>query len=283
MAPSRLQLPTGYAAAGVDFPKSPKAKDWILDRSDFERAIKNIKGAPGFDGWGAKELRSLLRHCPFLFDELYDLWHATSVAAVQSPHLITEQLLLTLFSWRVVGIPKKTPMQSRPIGVASVLVRAWMSANAAMLPTPSSKQWANKAVSVVHAVADWLHHAAVADRGCEMDLTQAYDRIDHGLAALALTMQGCSCFSTAICTLAWTGPRWCQVDAEISRELTWPTRSLPQGESCAPGAMCATLVPWKPAEAKRWSFMDDRTLTTRRPEGAGKTGSCDRLHQAVRH
>ena len=98
-------------AAGVDFPKSLKSKGWIPDRVDFERAIRNIKGAPGFDGWGRRGSDRCCAAAP------------------------TKQLLPTLFSWRVVGISKKTPMQSRPIGVASVLVRDWISANAAMLPT----------------------------------------------------------------------------------------------------------------------------------------------------
>ena len=195
---------------------------------------------------------------------MLSLWIDTArilAAARRGGPAIDEELTTLLFSWHVVGIPKKQPGEKRPIGVASVLLRAWLSACALALPTPSADQWATKKkTSVVHAIADWLHHCCDAQAGCETDLSKAYDNIDHEIGAAALAHEAIPEVCIASATAVWKGPRLCQVEGELASEPVWPTCGLPQGDSMAPGAMVGTLVPWSPS-MRKWKFMDDRSMT----------------------
>ena len=112
-----------------------------------------------------------------------------------------------------------------------------------------------------------LARVASEDEGLERDLSKAYDMIDHELAAEALRRQNVPRFVIGLCTFVWKGPRYCHVEGELDHEPIRPVRSLPQGESTAPGGMVATLVPWQPpSSTKSWAFMDDRSLTAAGPD-----------------
>eukprot|EP00959_Pyramimonas_sp_CCMP1952_P052267 1092667-Pyramimonas_sp.AAC.1 len=81
-----------------------------------------------------------------------------------------------LFSWRVVGIPKKCGA-SRPIGVASVLLRSWLTACEEAFPSPQAAQYACKTESsVCQAVCSWLKACITAQAGMERDLSKCYDQ-----------------------------------------------------------------------------------------------------------
>lgn len=206
-------------------------------------------------------MKLCMKVAPFIIDEVFELWCATSRHAVENEGRASHELLALVFPWRVVGIPKKDENESRPIAVASCLLRAWLSCMAKALPEVALNQWAcRKRTSVVHAISEWL--AEAADSGLEMDLSKAYDNIDHGIAAAAFEAEGVPKAVIATCQLAWQGPRFCCVANEIARPV-WPTKALPQGDSCAPGAMTGTLVPWNPSPATGRAFMDDRSLTAK--------------------
>ena len=93
-----------------------------------------------------------------------------------------------------------------------------------------------------------------------MDLSKAYDMICQQVAEGALRREEVSEFTIAVCKTAWKGPRTCEVQGELADDPIRPTRGLAQGDSVAPGGMCATLVPWEPSSAEAWLFMDDRSL-----------------------
>ncbi|CAK0879153.1 unnamed protein product, partial [Prorocentrum cordatum] len=78
-----------------------------------------------------------------------------------------------------------------------------------------------------------------------------------GLAALHKS--GTPQLVTAVAHAAWTGPRICQVAGGLADEEIWPTRSLAQGDSCAPRVLCEVLSPWT-THGTKFLFMDDRSL-----------------------
>jgi hypothetical protein len=242
------------AAARADskpIPTSSKPNDWYPTKAGFIAAIKKCKGAEGMDGWKASEVRLLLKVAPFIIDELYFVWCDTSSHAVSVKGGLDRGLLKEIFVWRVVGIPKKDENESRPISVASALVRCWLSALAVALPTAAENQYACKSgVSVSHAISAWL--SVGATRGLEMDLSKAYDNVDHYVAVAALRAERAPEALISICLCAWKGPRVCCVQNKLSPPL-WVVKGLSQGDSCAPGATVATLIPWRaePAQEPR--------------------------------
>ena len=260
-------------AEKVKWNVSEKDASWIPSYEEFLVAVQKTHGAAGFDGWGSRELHLIKEILPFIIQELYDLWVLTTSYLVKTRQLRADpermELLRCLFSWRVTGIPKKGENESRPIGVARVPVRAWLSALACALPTVDEHQWAcRQGTSVVHAIADWLAETADDDAGAEMDLSKAYDNVDHQVASIAFEFQAVPAALSAVCHMAWLGPRTCCVDGEMAAPL-WPKKALAQGDSCAPGGMTASLVPWTvPSPTKKWKFMDDRSLSSRGPDAA---------------
>ena len=98
-------------------------------------ATLEASGSAGFDGWTATEVLALQKHLTPLADELYELWCATTEFCHNNPEPCPE-LSALLWSWKVVGIPKKVPSESRPISVASILVRVWHKALLKVLPPP---------------------------------------------------------------------------------------------------------------------------------------------------
>ncbi|CAK0857165.1 unnamed protein product, partial [Prorocentrum cordatum] len=91
--------------------------------------------------------------------------------------------------------------------------------------------------SVVHAVSHWLSEACTA--GLEMDHTKAHNSIARRIVEEAFGKEVVPETVILTCRLAWAGPRVCCVSDELA-EAIWPTKALPQGGSCAPGAMTAT-------------------------------------------
>ena len=101
------------AQAGID---PVPARQWnpvTFDR--FKDALFDTADAAGFDGWTEPELQAMLEHTPWILHELHALF-IRSVRAV--PFGIDEELRNAIFAWRVVGIPKRDPGESRPIAIA---------------------------------------------------------------------------------------------------------------------------------------------------------------------
>ena len=174
------------------------------------------------------EVEALFRNLLWLKKEICCLWCDTtrklSVNAIEEGSCLGQELEDPLFSWRTVGIPKKDD-SSRPIGVASYLVRAWLSACAESLPQPHWSQWAGrKQTTVIQAIAHW--YQASESEGLE-------------------------------------GPRFFQVAGELASEPIRGIRGLPQGDSMAPGGMVSVLVPWQPAQGGSWALMDDRSTAAK--------------------
>ena len=61
-------------------------------------------------------------HAPWVLEELVDFFNLLTVSA---PGGLPEELVEAVCGWRIVGIPKRNSNESRPIAVASVLVRLW--------------------------------------------------------------------------------------------------------------------------------------------------------------
>ena len=134
-----------------ELPKSSKPLNWMPSYQEFQAAAGKASGGAGFDGWHSSELKLTVKHFNFLIEELYTLWRTTATYLVTA--ITDKELQLLIMHWRVVGIPKKDPKQSRPISVGSCLFRAWFSACEPSLADPGEDQYAcKKGCSVVHAV-----------------------------------------------------------------------------------------------------------------------------------
>ncbi|OLP86539.1 Glutamine--fructose-6-phosphate aminotransferase [isomerizing] [Symbiodinium microadriaticum] len=108
----------------------PLAMSLLNGPKAFLSAVDASSGSAGLDGWQSSELRALHKHAPFLLEELYQLWLDTS-RAENIPDF-------NLWDWKTVGIPKRTSLDSRPISVASVFVRAWHKALLSRSPRMSN-------------------------------------------------------------------------------------------------------------------------------------------------
>ena len=119
------------------YPKQPTCDKTfeIVTADQFLGAIREGSGSAGFDGWTARELKSLASAAPVLFDELLSIFYACAREAQTCP----ASAVPLQFAWKVVGIPKRTEDALRPIAVASAAVRAY---NRALLqqfpPAPST-------------------------------------------------------------------------------------------------------------------------------------------------
>ncbi|CAK0815690.1 unnamed protein product, partial [Prorocentrum cordatum] len=252
-------------------PTSTCPADWVPTYADFVKAVKKGKGSAGYNGWHSSELKLMASQLEFLVRELYDLWCDTCFFLAEAGLASEEgikfgrqdalrELQRLLFCWRVVGVPKKDPTQSRSIGVGSCLLRSWLTACEPSLPAPQEAQYACKSgTSVVHACCLWLRSCEEGDCGTERDLSKCYDNVPHEVGLAALHKSGTPQLVTAVAHAAWTGPRICQVAGELADAEIWPTRSLAQGDSCAPKVLCEVLSPWT-THGTKFLFMDDRSL-----------------------
>ena len=123
-------------ATEAQLPKVVRVSDGLPNRTDFRNAMLKASGAPGFDGWQASELKALEKYLTPLADELFHLWAETTTLCGNSHDF--PRSLANLWSWRVVGIPKRSPNDSRPISVGSNLLRVWHRCLLHQMPGPPS-------------------------------------------------------------------------------------------------------------------------------------------------
>ena len=249
------------AAADSDSAGCPAPEWQPPSRESFVEAMTTCKGSAGLDGWHSQELRALAKFAPWLCEELYNLWVATTNAASSGQH---EDLLDHLYSWRVVGIPKKHSNDSRPIAVGSCLVRAWHRTLTKQLPATPTEQWCGKqGLSATQATAHWWQSAGTA--GAEMDLAKAFDSVAIQVADAALEHHGTPRALRSLLVRAWRAPRYCCVMGELASPII-PTCGLPPGDPCVPNTFGLVLSPWHGLLRKRtpdvssWAYMDDRSL-----------------------
>eukprot|EP00439_Symbiodinium_sp_Y106_P078483 s829_g17.t1 len=117
---------------------------------------------------------------------------------------------------QVVGVPKpKDPGSTRPIAMASALVRGFHLALLSQFPSLPSQQWCGLSGSrTADAIADWL--ALRAHRGAELDLRRAFDSVPHAVSLLAGRSVGFSEVVLAYFSkLVWPAPRRCSVAAVL--------------------------------------------------------------------
>ena len=115
---------------------------------------------------------------PWLLRKLFDILRCV---VLKSDSIDPNQCptVFLLFSWKLVGIPKRASDESRPIAVSSIILRCWNKAVLKVLPPLPADQWAGrKETSVAHATADWLAHPGQC--GAEIDLQKAFDSVNWG-------------------------------------------------------------------------------------------------------
>ena len=230
---------------------------------NFSNAVSKASGTCGFDGWTSDEVHALGKNFQPLTKELYHLWCETSMLCATQEH-IDPELNCLLWPWKVVGIPKKTPFDSRPISVASVLLRTWHSALLSICPCPPAGQWCGQPeTSVIHATANFF--AADPCHIAETDLSKAFDHLWPEVASTALTYLGAPRTVVKTVSHAWRGPRVCTVAGQMAPPIS-PCRGIPQGDPISPLALGASLGPWSKTVSqldpliKAWAYMDDRTI-----------------------
>ena len=150
-------------AGGRPLTRSQMQEKWLPCLDHLRNAIKRARGAPGIDGWTSSELKLLARMSDEIISELHELLCDTTrrwtIGGANS------QALEAIASWRVTGIPKKQPDQFRPISVASVILRALLTACEGALLAPEGRQYASRSgTSCVHATADWLKDGTLQSR-----------------------------------------------------------------------------------------------------------------------
>lgn len=247
-------------AAGFE-PRQPPQTWAPPDREAFEQAIASAKGSGGLDGWEAEELRTMCREAPFLIAELHALF-LDLVAAASDAAADVEAL--TIFWWRVVGIPKRSSSSARPIAVGSVALRVWHRALLPAMPEVEAPQFGGRpGHAAASATVDWL--AAPGRAGAEVDLEKAFDTVQHSAAAAALAHRGAPPALVAFLRRgAWQGRRVCHVAGDLAEGVR-PTTGIPAGDPLSPAVLAALLSPWPAvvahaAAVSTWLFVDDRSL-----------------------
>ena len=232
------------------------AKHWCPpDTSKASEAVAN------WAKWTAKEIIALQHHLTPLADELYQLWIDTPNSSNED---LPKSLIRKIWNWKVVGITKKSIFESRPISIASLLVRAWRKALLKNCPAAPTGQWCGRAkTSVVDATADFV--AARPIHVAETDLTKAFDHLWPSLAEHAMIHNGVPPIIAKTLHRAWLGPRICTVGGLLAIEIN-PARGVPQGDPCSPLALSACLGVWTQIIEKihpclkTLAYMDDRTI-----------------------
>ena len=273
--PSSSQTADAWAAYARDYPNAPATDapvtEWP-DYMDFKGAILATNGAAGLDGWSASELKAIARWWPDHADALWDLFSESSASASDvastfaTAETISKNHYAALSTWRVTGIPKRKPDESRPISVASTLVRAlhrtfyttWKH-----LLQFDGQYAGRSATTVTSTIAQYL--ATNAKTGAEMDLTKAFDSVQHTVADRALSNAGIPRRAIDMLRCAWAAPRICTVQGQPDDAWIRPGRGIPQGCSMSGAILCAILAPWSTAipavsGCRTMAFLDDRTL-----------------------
>jgi hypothetical protein len=228
----------------------------------FATAIKNTDGAAGWDGWQAAELHALVAYAPWCVYELYQLLLRTMDGATTDDG---RQACRRLLAWRVVGVPKRNPLDSRPICVASVIIRAWNRTLLHMLPPLPPEQFGERGVHA--AIASWL--LAEGQAGGEIDLEKAFDTVAHGAGAESLRFGGTPAIVVDWMLESWNAPRRCHVHGDMSEEIN-PCGSIPAGDPLSMRTLGGILAPWHKIvkmecpTVNTWAYADDRSLKANR-------------------
>ena len=139
--------------------------------------------------------------------KIYHLRCETSLLCASQQELESE---LNCLLW-----PKKTRFDSRPISVASALLRTWHSALLCTCPQPPEGQWCGRSnTAVTHATASFF--AAQPAHIAETDLSKAFDHLWPEVAPTALTYLGAPCTVVGTVFHAWRGPRVCTVAGQMA-------------------------------------------------------------------
>lgn len=174
----------------------------------FTSALLRSSGAAGFDGWTYTEAKILQTYLTPLADELFQLWIETTLACEQGT--LPQEARDQIWAWKVLGFPKKTAEDSRPISVASTLVRAWHKCLLNQCGQPPPGQWCGKPGSSVTTAAANFFESNPIDFA-ETDLTKAFDHLSPVLAQHALNHFGAHNAITATLAQAWSACRVCTV------------------------------------------------------------------------
>ncbi|CAK0911065.1 unnamed protein product, partial [Prorocentrum cordatum] len=125
------------------------ADGWLPTYANFVKASSRGKRSAGYEGWTARELKVAASTFPFLTRELYDLRVATTrclgtqsmTRLADCPQQVRE-LQELLFSWRVVGVPKKCERQEWHLGEQKKIEHIGIEAapdNPAIPTTPAGR------------------------------------------------------------------------------------------------------------------------------------------------
>lgn len=221
-------------ATDSDYKPQISIPNSLPNRKDFWEAFNSASGAAGFDGWTAKEIKALQHHLTPLADELYQLWIDASNSSNED---LPKSLIRKIWNWKVVGITKKSIFDSRPISIASLLVRAWHRALLKNCPAAPTGQWCGRAkTSVVDATADFV--AARPKHVAETDLTKAFDHLWPSLAEHAMIHNGVPPIIAKTLHRAWLGPRIC---TDSWRTFGYRNQSRPRGTTRGPLLPACTL------------------------------------------
>lgn len=221
-------------ATDSDYKPQISIPNSLPNRKDFWEAFNSASGAAGFDGWTAKEIKALQHHLTPLADELYQLWIDASNSSNED---LPKSLIRKIWNWKVVGITKKSIFDSRPISIASLLVRAWRRALLKNCPAAPTGQWCGRAkTSVVDATADFV--AARPKHVAETDLTKAFDHLWPSLAEHAMIHNGVPPIIAKTLHRAWLGPRIC---TDSWRTFGYRNQSRPRGTTRGPLLPACTL------------------------------------------
>ena len=201
-------------------------------------------------------MKALAKFRPALLHELHDLLSFTTA----HPERIDADLLDSLYALRISGTPKAKPGDSRPIGVASVIIRSWHSSLLPFLPEVPEDQYLS--VGAVKAYAKWW--AAPLPHGSEHDLSAAFDRVHHEVALIACRYAGTASTFVAYIARVLKGTRYIVTRRDHTAPI-FPTSGLAQGDPMSPLLLCLALAPWAIIVRRRFNvtpslYMDDRAI-----------------------
>ena len=162
----------------------------------------------------------------------------------------------------MVGIPKRDPSESRPIAIASFVLRAWQKTILDALPPAPDGQWCE--IGGLPATAffiAWGDEQLAA--GAELDLAKAYDSVLHERAAAALRHAGTPEEVVAWLCLAWAAKRVCHVDGALAEPI-WPSSGILPGDPTSGRVLSVLLRPWhslmKQQDVHPAAYADDRSI-----------------------
>ena len=274
-APGALPDPDARSRAWVEVadghgvPYTPPAD--LPTLFDFSQTLHRASGVGGLDGWEPEEFQSL-KYLPPFVEWLFDLLTETSkvvhrfIECNDHDAAVAVRELWTAGFWasKTIAMPKGSAFESRPLSISSHITRAWHRAILAKMPPMEAWQMAGQpGVSVSNAVGAFLVEAPCA--GVEMDLSKAYDTLDHRLVSVALKRDGLSSIASAMIEMSWRGQKFFCVSGQFAKPLI-AVVGIPQGDPMSGRGLAAVLAPWPRVvraaapDAKCFTWVDDRTI-----------------------